>query len=736
MTKRHLFSFIHFMAVPLLLLSASLQAQNFNTPIAGNIYGQAIVTCSSSSPLEYAATGTTIYERPPHANDYYQKVWTAPGTLHITSFSVKHQNGNYYRAVLLKDGSSNFYVAYNKIRSPAPDSAITAPVLLPPPYIGTYAKVVAGGSLHVFSFLSGGPAGNLIISRDNGLTWQPDTLGIGYDNVYDIATDTSQNAVIAGVSGIYRQPANDSAWSLLNSNTNSASLIFVDQMGRIVTTNYGINTYISTDGGSTFAADNTGLSYQIKYLADDASGNLYAVNGNIFRNAGGTGTWVNISTGFNAVANSAQITGISGDSVLTIGTSLGMFTGADSGAIWAATNNGIHAEDIYSLITQADGRLVCTTDLGIFYKDAADTLWHPTNPITTFYPGNLLYNDPAGNIFVAVSPTFGPPYPLGRSTDNGLNFTVDSNGFSAIGGGAFYMDETGARHFYNYYATSSDPFTVWTSALGSSVWSLDTLGLPVFPIYGTGVKDMCSDHRGYLYASVDMPAGDILYRRPIAGAAWTADTMGIGASSIISPMASDASLGLVVASGMDCYRRAASGWVALSPVPGASGNGGINALSIDANAVIYLSYSNYSYPDSNAVYYSKDSGMTWHLAGLTGLATNSLVSKGDTTYALTYGNWGYVYSAHGLNGITTLPAAHANNIKVFPNPSASGIWTIQTNEEWIGSQLEIYDVSGRKVYQSVIDKSNMQINAQNLSSGIYVLRISNDANTLNSWLVK
>ena len=128
--------------------------------------------------------------------------------------------------------------------------------------------------------------------------------------------------------------------------------------------------------------------------------------------------------------------------------------------------------------------------------------------------------------------------------------------------------------------------------------------------------------------------------------------------------------------------------------------------------------------------------MTWHLAGMTGLSTNSLVSKGDTTYALTNGNWGYVYSATGLNGITTLPGANTNNIKVFPNPSASGIWTIQSTNEWIGSKYELCDVNGRIIYQGLINNTNMQINAQNLASGIYVLRISNSNNSVNSWLVK
>ena len=723
----------------LLIICPDLRSQSFQNPIAGSIYGQAIVACTGANDLyEFAATDVAVYARRGNKTDYYANVWTAPGDLQITSFSVQHKNGNHYRSILLHDGDGNFYVVYNKIKAPAPDSTITGPVLLPVPFSGKYTKIVAGDGLYVYSFLSGGPPGNITVSRDNGLTWQPDTMNIGYDEVFDLAVDTANNVFSVGSSGIYKQLPTDSAWTQLNTNPNSAVKIFIDQQGRIVTGGYPASLYISANGGATFNIDNSNITGQVQYFAGDAFGNLYAFSGgHLWRNSGGTGVWTDIQSGLNnALGTGFGSNCISGDSVITVGTNYGMFTSSDSGITWTATNNGIHAEDIFSIITQPNGRLLCTTDLGIFYKDAADTLWHPTSPITNFYPGNLLFNDKAGNIFVAVSPTFGNPYPLGKSIDNGLSFAIDSAGFSAIGGAGFYIDETGARHFYNYYATSANPLTVWTAQLGSSTFSLDTAGMPVFPIFGTGVKDMCSDQQGYLYASVDMPGGDMIYRRPITGSAWVPDTVGLGASSIIAPMASNYAFGIIVARGMQLYHRVANGWVLLPQLYAlgdpAMLNSGINALSFDPSGVIYAAAANYSTPDSNAVFLAKDN---WQLAGLVGRNMQGLVSTGDTTYALTFGNWGYVINDNRTTGIRSLPETKTG-IRVFPNPSASGIWNIQTGNEWIGSQLEVYDVTGKIVYRKILNDSKTQISAPGLASGVYLLQIYNATNGVNGYLVK
>ena len=119
------------------ILSLQPRAQSFTTPIGGSIYGQAIIACSAAdNTYEYAATDAAIYSRKMNINEYYAKVYTAPGALQIVSFSDKQENGNRYRAILLQDRGNHFFVVYNKVKTPLADSTIYGPVALAPAYSG------------------------------------------------------------------------------------------------------------------------------------------------------------------------------------------------------------------------------------------------------------------------------------------------------------------------------------------------------------------------------------------------------------------------------------------------------------------------------------------------------------------------------------------------------------------------------------------------------------------------
>jgi hypothetical protein len=63
------------------------------------------------------------------------------------------------------------------------------------------------------------------------------------------------------------------------------------------------------------------------------------------------------------------------------------------------------------------------------------------------------------------------------------------------------------------------------------------------------------------------------------------------------------------------------------------------------------------------------------------------------------------------------------NLIVSPNPS-SGI--IRWNDRSL-KKVEVFDISGRSVYQETAD--NQSINLEHLNSGMYLLRLSNERNT-------
>ena len=297
----------------------------------------------------------------------------------------------------------------------------------------------------------------------------------------------------------------------------------------------------------------------------------------------------------------------------------------------------------------------------------------------------------------------------------------------------FYIDETGARHAY-----STSVFQLmWVSPFGSSTWSLDTLGIVFsgFPLLST-TEALCNDQQGYLYAERTQLSSGLasIFRRPIAGTEWVRDTTGLGIGLTPLLMASNSSLGIVIAMGPQLYRRTASGWKTIPTITGISN---INAVSVDGNGVIYVAGANINIADSNAVYFSTDTGATWHLAGLLGMNAQRLVSTGDTTYALTLGNRGYVITGQLPTIIVPpSPPVATSNVTVFPNPSASGFWYIQTGDDWVGSQVEVCDVTGRLVYQGTMNATTEQINGQSLAAGVYVLSIRNATKKLNGWLVK
>ncbi|MBZ9651690.1 T9SS type A sorting domain-containing protein [Psychroflexus montanilacus] len=62
--------------------------------------------------------------------------------------------------------------------------------------------------------------------------------------------------------------------------------------------------------------------------------------------------------------------------------------------------------------------------------------------------------------------------------------------------------------------------------------------------------------------------------------------------------------------------------------------------------------------------------------------------------------------------------------KAFPNPTR-GSWNIQTTENM--KSIQVFNVTGRLVKEVQLNASEAQINSNGLSSGIYLAKISNDA---------
>lgn len=75
-------------------------------------------------------------------------------------------------------------------------------------------------------------------------------------------------------------------------------------------------------------------------------------------------------------------------------------------------------------------------------------------------------------------------------------------------------------------------------------------------------------------------------------------------------------------------------------------------------------------------------------------------------------------------------------VKTFPNPMTE-ILTVSVSDELIGSDLFIYDLSGKLVISSTIDGATTNLSTSDLSAGVYTLKLTDTfGNSVNKKLVK
>ena len=68
-----------------------------------------------------------------------------------------------------------------------------------------------------------------------------------------------------------------------------------------------------------------------------------------------------------------------------------------------------------------------------------------------------------------------------------------------------------------------------------------------------------------------------------------------------------------------------------------------------------------------------------------------------------------------------------NDIQVFPNPAGKYIMFNGIDEQ---TNVDLFNISGKRVKSIIVDSSDSQINVSNLSNGVYLARINNNKTTL------
>lgn len=101
-------------------------------------------------------------------------------------------------------------------------------------------------------------------------------------------------------------------------------------------------------------------------------------------------------------------------------------------------------------------------------------------------------------------------------------------------------------------------------------------------------------------------------------------------------------------------------------------------------------------------------------------------SFGDMTIDASSEIWQFV-SRYDINGIIECSTASINknnieNFKVYPNPVKNAIH-ISVGTEFIGNRYAITSISGQKVSEGKIEKEESVVNIQDLSEGIYFMKL-------------
>jgi hypothetical protein len=577
------------------------------------------------------------------------------------------------------------------------------------------------------------------VSRDSGLTWHVDSVGLNAGTVAGLCMDSLQNVYAAtrygNSDGLYRQSPDTSIWHKVSSfPTIACYSVFVDSRNRIYVGTNGQGIYVSTNAGSTFNPDSAGMgSVQIAKFAEDSAGDVYALGYGtaLYRSAGGTQPWVRIDSGLVAFTGpNVRINDLSTiDSLLLVATNFGLCYSVRQTNVWQFVPDTIQSKNITGFARTPAGRFVVGAERGIFYRNAGDSIWTKTYP-PQGYLGNLsLESDGLGNIYTRDFSYSNNKPLIFKSGDGGLTWVVDTTGFGALPFNyfSFFIDEGGGQHCSSTPSGSNE--IPWRRDYGGS-WQADTLGMDLSGsnLYARG---FAGDGSGNLYVSY---SDGKIYRRTLTGPSWVVDTSGLVAGAL-GPMWSGVSGDVYGKSSSGLYRRHNGVWAKMMLPIGVADNSFVQGLSVDGNSTLWASFvDNYSNL-GKGVSFTTTGGASWTHVGLDSVRLNQLVSYGDTTYALTQASGSFKMTAAIQTGVDD-PAAVPRSFALmqnYPNPFNPSTTIEYSLERRAQVTLNIYDVLGQSVkrlvdesksageYRVVWDGRNES--GKSVASGVYFYRL-------------
>ncbi len=725
----------------LFVLPATLQAQPY--PMNNHLNGDNIVGTTNvhgydtSDVFSLVATSKGVYIEEtdllvllPGALSSYLKVYTPPPGSSIQQISPKkgQYGGPRILFVLLDDGSVveidfSYYAYQGNVISIKERGTIGSPGL-------SWEKVV-GDDIYALG-------ASVYVSRDTGKTWQIDSAGLGNGvHFRDIALDTSLKVYAATTAGLFEQAPDSSTWQRVTSLISPSSLVtvFIDRRNRIFVVGNGAGVYLSTDDGSSWNPDTVGIgTLALRSFCDDVYGNIYASGGNgtVYKSAGGTGDWTRIDAGILAITvDTPTINDIAGDSLVVAATNFGVFVTRDQGNSWFEASNGIHAEHFFGFAKNSPDRFIVSTNLGIFYNDAGDTVWHKCFPPSGYLGSLPIYKDTTQRLYTVLpntDPTSKALGPVYKSTDNGVTWNADTMGLSATIGRVFFVDERGGEHIGSSYNGFSQYARVYSQDV-SGKWILDTSGIPNTNFsYSTSFG---TDRAGFIYLSGIYAGGQRVFHRAITGGNWTVDTVGLPSSVHNFAIMRQGAIGDVFGTNnTSLYRHSAGAWSEI-PLPSSS----ISKFTVDKRGAIFVvnrTLIGFSYVDVG-ISMSTDNGVSWTALTIDTIDVNVIHSRGDTSYALLENGGLYTLTKNGI--VTSVESQPPRRLPVafqllqnYPNPFNPVTIINYRLPSTSFVTLRLYNILGEEVETLVNGMEQggyktVRWDGSNMPSGVYFLHL-------------
>lgn len=642
----------------------------------------------------FSVTNRCVYAREevgflPLSLDFSRKLWCAPEGRFIESFQEKRGKVNTF-LVLLDDGSVYELRFINNLLDIAARELLKTSDVV---QSGTRFIKVIGDDIYVMTDKG------VLVTRDNGISWQVDTNGLGGAVPADITLDEDQNVYCATNKGLFKQMLTSSTWEKVAAHpAENLVSVYIDRKQRMFTSTYGLLRK-SDDRGMTWALDTAGAGLKtVAKFGDDIFGNIYAITQGttptaIYRSQGGTGAWERIDADIVNKTDPAYSTSvffaIGGDTVISLSSTYGIFFSKDQGTTWTYNKTQAPAENIASLLKTSDGKAFVSTNTGIYFGQLGDTTWLLRNPRATFNYARPLYRDNSGTLYSTGAKRTGGfgifAFDNILSTDNGLTWKPDTAGLWQVNQGTYFVDENGTQYIFQF-GNGSNLAKIYTKKPGGS-WQADMAGFT--PVSGAAFEQSscwASDRKGTVYMAETVSGKGTLWKRTGSGN-WETDTAGLNGAIVYSVVRDSAGNLYAGASAAGILRKSVGGsWQSIPYPKAVPASAWVFFVAVDTKGTLFATFAsfdaNFNF-HGNGVYFTKDNGLTWRSAGLNGIASNGFVAYGDTVYAF--------QNSHGLYALT---AREYSTAMWNPNVLNFGKVTVGSSLEKNGEAYNYGNIEG------------------------------------------